>query len=321
MRRRIKKKVVAFFAIGFIMVIAIIVSIIMIVNYNKKIHSIPYKLEKLGYQQEEIDFFEDFTQKENAKPSMDEILNRPYHKELATFLKEKYFIYNNLERYLSYKDKHTELTTTEVVSLVNVNRDYEYYEHVQKTDTNKENIMLVNKYYALDKDFAFDDLVDVSIQHCYGNQKIREEVYDKFKQMFNDAKKENLTIIINSSYRTYDYQEGLWNNYARQHDEAWADNYAARAGHSEHQTGLTIDVTTYGVKEQGDFENTDEFAWMQENAHKYGFILRYPKNQENITGYSYESWHYRYVGVDVATKIYEEGITFDEYYAFYLNEE
>lgn len=321
MRRRIKKKVVAFFAIGFIMVIAIIVSIIMIVNYNKKIHSIPYKLEKLGYQQEEIDFFEDFTQKENAKPSMDEILNHPYHKELAVFLKEKYFIYNNLERYLSYKDKHTELTTTEVVSLVNVNRDYEYYEHVQKTDTNKENIMLVNKYYALDKDFVFDDLVDVSIQHCYGNQKVREEVYDKFKQMFNDAKKENLTIIINSSYRTYDYQEGLWNNYARQHDEAWADNYAARAGHSEHQTGLTIDVTTYGVKEQGDFENTDEFAWMQENAHKYGFILRYPKNQENITGYSYESWHYRYVGVDVATKIYEEGITFDEYYAFYLNEE
>lgn len=320
MKRRIKKKVIIGFIIGLIIIITIVVSIIMIVNYNKKIHSIPYKLEKLGYQKEEITFFEHFTQKENAKLSIDDILNHPYHKELASFLNEKYFIYENLERYLTYKDKNENLSNTEIVSLINVNRDKEYYENVKKTDTSKESLMLVNKYYALDKDFVFDDLVAVSIQHCYGNQKIRKEVYEKFKQMFNDAKKEDLTIIINSSYRTYDYQENLWNNYARAHDEAWADRYAARAGHSEHQTGLTIDVTTYGVKEQGDFETTDEFMWMKENAHKYGFILRYPKEKENITGYSYESWHYRYVGVDVATKIYEEGITFDEYYAFYFNQ-
>ena len=320
MKRRLKKKVIAYFIIGLIIIITSIISIIMIVNYNKKIHSIPYKLEKLGYQKEEIIFFENFTQKENSKLSIDDILNHPYHKDLASFLKEKYFIYDNLERYLAYKDRNNKLTNSEVVSLVNVNRDKEYYENVKKTDISKENLMLVNKYYALDKDFAFDDLVEVSIQHCYGNQKIRKEVYEKFKQMFNDAKKENLTIIINSSYRTYEYQENLWNNYARAHDEAWADSYAARKGHSEHQTGLTIDVTTYGVKEQEDFETTDEFRWMRENAHKYGFILRYPKNQENITGYSYESWHYRYVGVDMATKIYEEGITFDEYYAFYLEQ-
>ncbi len=319
MRRRLKKKVIAYFIIGFIILIALIVSIIMIVNYNKKIHSIPYKLEKLGYQQTEIEFLEEITKEKKYQLTIEDILNRPYHPDFVQFLKEKYFIYNNLERYLAYKEKHKELSTTEVVRFVNVNRDSEYYKNVKMTDISKENLMLVNKYYALDKDFAFDDLVDVSIQHCYGKQKVREEVYDKFKQMFNDAKKENLTIIINSSYRTYDYQENLWNNYARTHDEAWADSYAARAGHSEHQTGLTIDVTTYGVKEQEDFENTDEFTWMSENAHKYGFILRYPKDEENITGYSYESWHYRYVGVDIATKIHEENITFDEYYAFYLD--
>lgn len=319
MQRRIKKKAIYVLIAVIALLLIITLSVVMIVKYNKKIHSTSYKLEKLGYTKEEALELITITDTNNEKiPTIEDILNQEYHKDLPSFLKEKYFIKENLDRYLKYKEEHPNINDTEIVSLINVNRDYDYYTNIQKTNTEQGNQMLVNKYYALDKDFVFDDLVDVSIQHCYGKQKMRKEVYDQFKKMFNDAKRQDLTIIINSSYRDYDYQDGLWNRYASAHDEAWADSYAARAGHSEHQTGLTMDVTTYGVKEQEDFENTEEFAWMQENAHKYGFILRYPKTQENITGYSYESWHYRYVGIAIATQIHEEGITFDEYYAYYL---
>ena len=96
-----------------------------------------------------------------------------------------------------------------------------------------------------------------------------------------------------------------------------ADLSTARAGFSEHQTGLAIDILTYNVT-LSNFEETDAFKWLSSNAYKYGFILRYPKGKEDITGYEYESWHYRYVGVEIATQIFEEDITFDEYYAYYL---
>ena len=135
--------------------------------------------------------------------------------------------------------------------------------------------------------------------------------------MFNAAKKENITIIINSAYRSYKKQEELYNQYLSQYGKEYTDAYAARPGHSEHQTGLTVDVTTYGSN--GDnFDKTEAFKWLQDNAHLYGFILRYPKGKEDITGYDYESWHYRYVGVDAATTIHDNDITFDEYYAYYI---
>ena len=94
------------------------------------------------------------------------------------------------------------------------------------------------------------------------------------------------------------------------------DDYASRPGFSEHQTGLALDIVTDNII-GNEFENTDEFKWLQENAHLYGFILRYPKDKEYITGYNYESWHYRYVGKELATKIKESGLTYDEYYAYY----
>lgn len=309
MRRRVKKKV--WICIG--IVVILILSIFGIIKYYQHINSTPYKLEKIGYSKEEITTITSLD-----KNKIEDILKLEYNKNLTEFLKEEYFIYDNLEKYLSYKDKNEDKSPSEVVTLINTERDSEFYTNIKKTDTSKDNLILVNKYNALDKDFKFDDIVEVSIQHCYGTQSIRKEVYDKFKEMFNAAKKEDLTIIINSSYRSYDYQNSLWERYSDTNGEEWADSYAARAGHSEHQTGLAIDVTTYGVIAQEDFETTDEFKWLKENSYKYGFILRYPKEKENITGYAYESWHYRYVGENIAKEIYEKDITFDEYYAYYL---
>jgi len=309
MRRRVKKKV----WIGLSIIIILIIAIICGIKYFKHINSTPYKLEKMGYKKEDIEVITSLD-----KDKINDILELEYNEFLTEFLKEKYFIYDNLEKYLNYKKENKEKKATEIVTLVNTERDSEFYTNIKKTDTTKDNLILVNKYNALDKDFKFEDFVDVSIQHCYGTQTLRKEAYDKFKEMFNAAKKEDLTIIINSSYRSYDYQNSLWERYSDTNGEEWADSYAARAGHSEHQTGLAVDVTTYGVLKQEDFETTDEFKWLKENAYKYGFILRYPKDKEDITGYAYESWHYRYVGENIAKEIKEAGITFDEYYAYYL---
>ena len=143
-------------------------------------------------------------------------------------------------------------------------------------------------------------------------------VLSAFKNMWSAAKKQDLTLIVNSSYRDYKSQEEVWNYYDDLRGEEYADSIAARAGYSEHQTGLALDIITYGAN-KNNFEKTDEFKWLEKNAHKYGFILRYPKGKEDITGYAYESWHYRYVGIETATEIYNKKITYDEYYAYYQN--
>ena len=130
-------------------------------------------------------------------------------------------------------------------------------------------------------------------------------------------KKENLNIRIISAYRSYDYQESLYERYLKTDKQEIVDTYSARPGFSEHHTGLAIDVDNEKLGFDK-FYLTKEFNWMQNNAYKYGFILRYPKDKEYLTGYSYESWHYRYVGLEIAKYIQENNITFDEYYAYYL---
>lgn len=189
---------------------------------------------------------------------------------------------------------------------------------MEVTDTSKGNTMLVSKYNALSKDYEVEDLKTISKTYSYGdNKKLNKEAYDAFISLADDAKKEGYTILIVSSYRTYQDQEDVWKDYKASFGTKKADAYAARAGSSEHETGLAIDVADYNDKNDK-FEATESFKWMQTNAHKYGYILRYPKDKENITGYSYEAWHYRYVGIDTATKVYNEGITYDEYYEYYL---
>ena len=126
----------------------------------------------------------------------------------------------------------------------------------------------------------------------------------------------NLRAI--STYRTYEYQENLYQNYAKQDGINKADTYSARPGFSEHHTGLAIDIDNTKTSYLN-FENTEEFKWMQDNAYKYGFILRYKKDKEDITGYIYEPWHYRYVGSKVAKYIQENNLTFEEYYYEFLD--
>ena len=302
---KLKKKVKNNLIKLFIIVILLIVGIILIKDYKYK-QTYEYKLLNLNYSKEEIKVLLDNLNSEK----IDELLTKEYNKDIVNIINEKYYLSKNLDRYLNYLSANPTLSYSDVVSLVNVNRDSKFYENTTATDLTNYNEMLVNKYHLLNKDFKANDIVNVSSTYGYANNSLNKEAYDAFKQLANDAKKEGHTIVILSSYRTYEYQEKLWN---RDKD----DDYVARPSASEHVTGLAIDVSDFNDKNDS-FKDTESYTWMINNAHKYGYILRYPENKENITGYSYEAWHYRYVGTSLATKIYNEGITFDEYYAYYM---
>lgn len=187
-----------------------------------------------------------------------------------------------------------------------------FYKNI-KTITNPDTLdILVNKNNKLDKNYIPTDLELIDIKYAYENKYLRKEAKKMFEKLSSDASNYGYRIVATSTYRDYDYQDNLYNYYVKEKGKKYADMCSARAGHSEHQTGLAVDVA--GSNDSyDDFEDTIEFNWMKENAHKYGFILRYPKGKEKITGFKYEPWHYRYIGIEIATKIYEKKITLEEY--------
>ncbi len=313
-KRRLKKSVKKALYMGIISIILLILIVMGIIKRVNYLHSYKYKLSKIGYSDAEIT---EILKLDDKK--IDILLDKAYNNLIIKFLKQKYFKFNYLDNYISYYKKSDNDDLAYTVSVINVKANNDYYDKntIKKTDTSKNYLLLVNKYNYLDKNYKPNDLVNVKNYYSYGENQIRKEVYDNFLKMWTDAKAENLNLIITSAYRDYNYQNQLWTSYSAQKGSAWADSVAARAGYSEHQTGLALDIVTYGST-MDSFEKTNEFKWLNENSYKYGFILRYPKGKENLTGYSYESWHYRYVGKDVAKKIHDEGITYDEYYAYYI---
>lgn len=240
-----------------------------------------------------------------------------YNEKLLSIMNHKYFIATNLDRYMNYNSENID----EIIKNVNSNIDREFYTEVKPSDTTKGILLIANKYYQLEKDYYYGELVTISTKYSNNaGQKLNKEAYEAFKVLVEDGEKEGVHIRNHSAYRSYNTQNSLYNNYLKNHGLEWADKWSARAGHSEHQTGLALDVAVKGKNGFDKFEETKEFEWIQENAHKYGFILRYPKDKMNITGYGYEPWHYRYVGIEVATYIYENDLTFEEYYAYFVEQ-
>lgn len=167
-----------------------------------------------------------------------------------------------------------------------------------------DGILIANKTYALPSN--------------YNPGKISDETQQSFNEMASKASKDGVNIYIQSGFRSYETQAKLYNNYVKRSGQASADTFSARPGHSEHQTGLAFDVCSKQIKAciNSDFNNTIPANWLNDHAYEYGFILRYPKGKESITGYLYESWHYRYVGKELASKLYNNGnwITLEEYF-------
>lgn len=293
--------------------VAVIVGIFGILRDHKLQNNEEYKLERIGYKENEVKDILKYTDEKQ----LEVILSLEYNEAIPELLKQKYFKFDFLKRYLNYFKENEKTKISEIVRTVNVNGDYEPYSHTEKADLSKNYTVLVNKYYHLEKDYKPEDLVPCALMYAYDNNQLREEAYEAFKRLFNAAQKEGYTIIINASYRSYEAQGKLYQNYKVSYGQKYADTVASRAGFSERQTGLSIDVSKVNSS-LAKFEETDEFKWMKENAYKFGFILRYPKGKEKITGYEYEPWHYRYVGIDIANEIHKLDITFDEYYAYYL---
>ena len=171
-----------------------------------------------------------------------------------------------------------------------------------------DGILIVNKTYSLPEDYA----PTTANGYNWCNECLTIETLTAFNEMKADAISLGLNIYISSGYRSYSYQQGLYNNYVSRDGKEAADTYSARPGHSEHQTGLAFDLNTI----DDSFAYTSEGKWVEENCYKYGLILRYPKGKEQITGYQYESWHLRYVGKELAQKLYNNGnwITLEEYF-------
>ncbi|PJO42944.1 M15 family metallopeptidase [Lysinibacillus xylanilyticus] len=180
--------------------------------------------------------------------------------------------------------------------------------------------VLVNKKYAFPEGYEPKDLVYPNVPFIF-NEKIekrmmREEAAEYLEKMFNAANKQNIHLAGVSAYRSSQTQTTLFNNYVERDGIEKAKTYSAVPGTSEHQSGLAIDVSGSDGSCAADdcFANTEEAAWLEDNAHKYGYIIRFPKDKENITGYQYEPWHIRYVGVNLATELYNNGLTLEEYF-------
>ena len=217
------------------------------------------------------------------------------------------------KRYLEYQKENPNLSVENIVTYVNIGIDKPYYTNTKKAENLNTNLILVNKYNYLTEDYIPENLEPIDIAYARSGMQLAREAKEAFETLSEDAKKEGMNIIAMSSYRSYDYQVNLYDNYVATDGKEAADTYSARAGYSEHQTGLAVDVYNK-VLPYTSFEETEEFNWMQENAYKYGFILRFPKDKVNITGYQYESWHYRYVGKEAAKYIHDHDLTLEEYY-------
>lgn len=250
-----------------------------------------------------------------------------YEKELDNKLKKlnyinekiDYFKMDNIDRYISYKEKNTNLSNDKVVLYVNIGIDNNFYTNIKPSPNQNNNTILLNKYYAIDSNFKPQNLKDIDPNYRSKYLQMTKDAADAFNTMAKDAKNEGYTIRAISTYRTYTYQKDLYNRYVKNDGVENADTYSARPGHSEHHTGLAVDIDNK-TKVYTQFGDTKEFNWMKDNAHKYGFILRYTKENEFITGYKNEPWHYRYVGIDIATKMKEENInSYEEYYFMYLD--
>ena len=239
------------------------------------------------------------------------------------FQKDMYYIAEHRDRYYSaaeeldrdrYFDEKEYIRA--VVEYVNTNADLGFYNDTREADTSKGNLALVNRTYYVNSDYEPENLV--YFDESFGSGYLTQEALDAVTAMINACnEQEGNDLLIVEAYQSeseaqdyLDYQ--LW-------DYGWyrGEKRAAEAAHSEHRLGLAVDFET-NEEPYWYFDDTDEQQWLLQNAVEYGFILRYEGRKEGVTGFENITWHYRYVGVENAKKINETGLTFDEYYEFYV---
>ena len=279
--------------------------------------TLEYKIIEHGYNKEQAQFLQNHLSEEQ----INEILEKEKDETILNLMKEKYFLYKHLNDYLEYIKNEEEENLPKVIALINTHANNKWYSLELKSNTSLNEKMIVNKFYKIEETYSPKNLKNISLKYSYGNEgdnKLIDYAYEKFLELWEEANNAGYYLMVTSSYRSYKDQEEIYNNRKNAQGEKKADQTAARAGHSEHQTGLVVDMTSKNEPSAEDFTNSQAYAWLKENAYRFGWIERYPEGKSDITGYSAESWHWRYVGVEPAKVIHEENITYDEYYAYYI---
>ena len=287
-------------------------------NYYNKSKIFIYEIKVVDNEEPNIEFKDKLTTEEGTKIDLlkDVKVSDNSNEEIKVQIEGKYDFNKPGTYELFYvakdssgnekKEKFTlEVTKKEVITPTTSNSETKTFTtskgfsgYTKNGITYINGVLVVNKTYSIPSTYYIGDITSETRSHM--------------NQMFADAKAVGLNIYLSSGFRSYNTQNDLYNYYVSIDGKASADTYSARPGHSEHQTGLAFDVNQV----DNSFDNTEEAKWLSNNCYKYGFILRYPKGKTNETGYMYESWHFRYVGTNLASKLYNNGdwITLESYF-------
>lgn len=315
-RLKLKKKVYYFGAFIVFLIVGILLGINYYNDYQYK-QTNEYKLLEKGYSLEDTKtIFAKLSETEQQK-----LIDNDKDDKIISLLEQKYFLEKNLEDYKEYINKNNETDYAKVISIVNVHANHKWYQLELNTNEDLGMLMNVNKFYALSETYTPENLKNIDLTYAYGEEgenKLIDYAYGKFLELWQAANDQGFYLMVTSSYRDYESQKEIYDYRVSTWGERKADETAARPGHSEHQTGLVIDMTSKTEPLADSFTDSEAYKWLKENAYKYGFIERYPEGKTYLTGYNPESWHWRYVGLEAAKTMHDEDITFDEYYAFYV---
>lgn len=249
----------------------------------------------------------------NNSDEVNEKKQDPMQEIKKYFEKTEYYKAENAERYVEYFKANPDMTIDEIVWRVNANLDKLMYGFDIPVSGYDDPYIIVNKYYTVSQGYEPPDMKE------FDGHLLREETGIAFERMQEDALAEGYNINIVAGYRSFEEQSELYNGYLSTDSEENVDRYTQRPGHSEHHTGMAMDISGTDCNELLDFVNSPEYPWVMDNCYKYGFIIRYPEGTEDITGYEFKPWHLRYVGVEVSTDMKEKNIkSYEEYYAKYL---
>ncbi|MDR2600171.1 MAG: M15 family metallopeptidase [Oscillospiraceae bacterium] len=229
----------------------------------------------------------------------------------------QHFLSENKTRYEAFQNENPEMPRDVVLAYVNANIDLEFFRDIVEIQNPDSLYVLVNKNHILPRNWSPDDLFLIDSW-----RRVRKEAAFNFLMMQVEMENHDLSINTVSAYRSFGSQAMSHANASELQGLTITDSAIARPGHSEHQTGLAIDLlsrSSRGSLSGSHFQDSYEFEWLSQNAHKYGFILRYPEEYSDVHGYIFEPWHWRYIGVEIATVMFDEGISlFEEFYGRYL---
>ncbi len=219
--------------------------------------------------------------------------NKTDHKDEFTIIESNY-LEKNYKRYIDYKKHNRDYSDDQVITYVNVGLDKEEYTEAEQSNIEDGLLILVNKHYSIAEDY-----VPKTVSIGPLNALLQEDAAKDFNKMVEDSKAYGINILPLKAYTSYDEQDSLYLIVVDEQGEKVAEKKYAHPGYSEYQTGLAVSISG----NDDNFRYTKEYAWLINNSYKYGFILRFPEGKEKITGFEFEPWHFRYVGVEIAKEI------------------